>query len=81
MDDRTDEEPGDLSKPTVEGLCPKCGAEVWDNTINRTAGDKRPLYKCKNDECDWRKWQARPRTGGDAARANTKKSRLATGRF
>lgn len=61
--------------------CPKCGSECWDNSQDREPGDKRPLVKCKNSDCDWRQWPARTRTGADSARANTKKARERTGRF
>lgn len=36
--------------------CPECGSDCYDNRRNRRPGDKRPLIKCKNPDCDYRVW-------------------------
>lgn len=44
--------------------CPQCGSECYDNTEKVAGGWKGPLAKCKNPECDFRKW---PPKGAKAA--------------
>ncbi len=31
-------------------LCPSCGSEMWDNTVNKK-NPKGPDFKCKNKDC------------------------------
>jgi len=44
--------------------CPTCGSDCYDNTAKVAGGWKGPLAKCKNPECDFRKW---PPKGAKAA--------------
>jgi hypothetical protein len=41
-----------------EELCPKCGAQVYDNTENKR-NPKAPDYKCSDKDCDYVKWPPR----------------------
>ena len=36
--------------------CPKCGSECWDNAQKVATGWRGPLWKCKNQSCDWVQW-------------------------
>lgn len=46
----------DFSKAQPEGHeCPKCAAPVWDNSQDPDRG-KRPIWKCKDKNCDWASW-------------------------
>jgi hypothetical protein len=45
--------------PGTKVVCPQCGSDTWDNTIENqqriAQGLKpRPRYRCKS--CDWIKW-------------------------
>ena len=81
-DNHQDNGAADLSQPTAEGTCPKCDGAIWDNRGDTNRPANTPLIKCRDREgCGWAVWAKKPRTGGDAARANAKKARLVTGRF
>jgi hypothetical protein len=45
-------------------ICPTCGSECWDNRGEVQPGQRRPLIKCKNVECDYRVWPAKPKQKG-----------------
>ena len=45
----------DLSGPTAEGKCPKCGGAVYDN---RAKPGNWPKFKCR--KCDWRVYWRNP---------------------
>ena len=81
-EDNHQDNSADLSQPTAEGTCPKCDGAIWDNRGDTNRPANTPLIKCRDREgCGWAVWAKKPRTGGDAARANAKKARLVTGRF
>jgi hypothetical protein len=51
-----------MSATYREELCPKCGAQVYDNTENKR-NPKAPDYKCSDKDCDYVVWP--PRGGGN----------------
>jgi hypothetical protein len=36
---------------TLVDKCPKCGGEVWDNTADVKAGQKTPVWRCRDQTC------------------------------
>ena len=36
--------------------CPSCGGNIYDNRQKVADGWKGPLFKCKDQECGWKKW-------------------------
>jgi hypothetical protein len=36
---------------TLVDSCPKCGSGVWDNTVDVRAGQKVPVWRCKDKGC------------------------------
>jgi len=55
--------------------CPECNGECWDNRqkISDQPDWRGPVYKCKDDECGWIKWQPKgKKSGGSKAPAAPK---------
>lgn len=50
-----------MTSPAVsEPVCPKCGGQMWNNTMSKT-NPKAPDFKCRDRSCDGVIW---PERGG-----------------